>query len=354
MSMSFRKRRGDIMDDLIRKIKGYTGKPIKIMEVCGTHTMNIERYGIKKILPPQVEMISGPGCPVCVTPVSYFMALFEYIHMHPCIVASFGDLLKVPFGGTSLLKERSRNFDIRIVYSPLECLQIARENPKEQVVFLGVGFETTAPLTALLVSKAKQEGIRNLKVALAHKSIIPALKLLLEDKGNSISALLYPGNVGAVIGSDAFWQISKTYRIKGSVCGFKAEEILKSIYFLLYGEELFRNQYQTVVYKDGNIKARNKMDEVFGSCDSVWRGIGQIRQSGYLFRSEYAVYGVEEMDVITERNIETNDCLCGEIIKGKRKPVQCRYFGKQCTPFSPIGPCMVSNEGACSAVFIHS
>lgn len=339
------------MEEMIDKIRNYQGKPVSIMEVCGTHTMNIAKYGIKQILPPQVELISGPGCPVCVTPTSYFVNLMEFVKQHSCILASYGDMLKVPFQGTSIQKERSRGLDVRIVYSPLECLKIAKENPKEVVLFLGVGFETTAPLTALLVRKAKKHGIGNLKVAIAHKTILPAIRRLVQDVGSSITALLYPGNVGAIIGAEPFYQISHEYGVKGCVCGFTAEEIISSIYSILYGQVLFSNQYKTIVTEKGNTKALEMMTEIFKPCDSVWRGLGQIKDSGYIFRTAYWSYGIE-LEGGEDRKIEEKTtCLCGEILAGKKKPIECRYFGKQCTPFTPIGPCMVSNEGTCGAAY---
>ena len=347
------------MEKMIEQIRNYRGKPIRIMEVCGTHTMNIAKYGIKEILPPQVELISGPGCPVCVTPESYFIALYDYVGTHPCIVATFGDLLRIPFQNTSLQKERSRKWEVKIVYSPMECLKIAEEHPDKQVVFLGVGFETTAPLTALLVLKAREKKLENLKVALAHKTILPAMRLLLQDKDNDISGLLYPGNVGAIIGSDDFKQISYEYHIKGSVCGFFADEILQSIYFMLYGKGVFENHYKKVVVEKGNTKALEVMHEVFKCCDSTWRGLGVIKDSGYQFQAPYNTYGIEienrKMEIESRKREEVQGagkCLCGEILKGKKEPTDCKYFAKQCTPFSPIGPCMVSSEGTCSAAFL--
>lgn len=340
------------MEEMIKQIRNYRGEPIRIMEVCGTHTMNIAKYGIKQILPPQVELISGPGCPVCVTPESYFTALYDYINTHPCIVATFGDLLRIPFQNTSLQKERSRKWHVKIVYSPLECLKIAEENPDKQVIFLGVGFETTAPLTALLVLKAKEKGVENLKVALAHKTILPAIHFLLEDKENNISGLLYPGNVGAIIGSNDFKQISYKYQMKGSVCGFMVDEILQSIYFILYGRDVFENHYKKVVVEKGNTKALEVMRKVFRSCNSTWRGLGTIKASGYQFQVAYNTYGIEIENRKREGIQEGDRCICGEILKGKKKPADCKYFAKQCTPFSPIGPCMVSSEGTCSAAFL--
>lgn len=340
------------MEEMIKQIRSYRGEPIRIMEVCGTHTMNIAKYGIKQILPPQVELISGPGCPVCVTPESFFTTLYDYIHTHHCIVATFGDLLRIPFQNTSLQKERSKGYQVQIVYSPLECLKIAEEHPDKEIIFLGVGFETTAPLTALLVLKAKEKNLKNLKVVLSHKSILPAIRLLLEDKENNISGLLYPGNVGAIIGSNDFKQISYNYQVKGSVCGFRAEEILQSIHFILYGREIFENHYKKVVVERGNTKALEVMGEVFKSCDSTWRGLGTIKDSGYQLQWAYDTYGIEIENRKREGIPEGDKCLCGEILKGKKTPIDCKYFAKQCTPFSPIGPCMVSSEGTCSAAFL--
>lgn len=338
------------MEQMIKKIKNYTGAPMRIMEVCGTHTMHIAKYGIKQILPPQVELISGPGCPVCVTPTSYFAIIYNYAKLHNCILATFGDLLKVPFHGTSLEKERSKGFDIRLLYSPLECLKLAKENSNKQVVFLAVGFETTAPITALLVSKAKQQNLTNLKIAIGHKSILPAIDMLLKEDDNNISGLLYPGNVGAIIGSDPFFRISTIHQVKGCMCGFDAEDIVRSLYSILYGENLFSNQYTRVVTERGNTKALDRMEEVFQFGDSTWRGIGCIKDSGYTFQEPYSTYDMEE--ITTNGRIEEADCLCGEIIKGKKKPRECKQFAKECTPFSPIGPCMVSSEGTCSAAYL--
>lgn len=340
------------MEEIIKAIKGYKGKPLQIIEVCGTHTMNIARYGIKEILPPQVELISGPGCPVCVTPTSYFVNLYEYLEERECIVVSFGDLLKIPFNHTSLQKERSKGLDVRIIYSPLECLKIARENANKIVIFLAVGFETTAPLTALLIKKAKAQNINNLKIAMAHKTILPAIESLLEDEESIVSALLYPGNVGAIIGSEDFRGISYKYAVKGTVCGFSAEEILKSIYFILYGKELFNNHYDHVVTEKGNPKALEIMTEVFKLRGSKWRGLGEIKQSGYQLTEDYATYAIKEIDKASNLIANESECICGEILKGKKKSRACQFFAKSCTPLTPIGPCMVSNEGTCRAAFL--
>ena len=340
------------MERMIQAIKAYSGKPIQIMEVCGTHTMNIARYGIKQILPPQVQLISGPGCPVCVTPIDYFINLFQYIKSQECMIATYGDLLRIPFAHTSLQKERNNGADIRVIYSPLECLELAKQFPHKQIVFLGVGFETTAPLTALLIQKAKSQNLGNIKVALAHKRIIPAIKTLLEDETSHISALLYPGNVGAIIGSNAFKQISYDYQIKGAVCGFTMEEIIQSLYFILYGESLFTNAYKRVVVENGNGKALKMMAEVFEEEDSLWRGLGKMRLSGYGLKPAYAHYGTQKSLTQDEPKHEENKCLCGEILRGKRSPKACQHFAKDCTPFSPMGPCMISSEGSCSAAFL--
>lgn len=340
------------MEEIIKEIKNYKGKPLKIMEVCGTHTMNIAKYGIKELLPPQVELISGPGCPVCVTPTSYFINLHEYLKEKECIVVSFGDLLKIPFNHTSLQKERSKGLDVRIIYSPLECLQIARENANKIVIFLAVGFETTAPLTALLIKKAKAQNINNLKIAMAHKTILPAINLLLEDKESIIGGLLYPGNVGAIVGSEVFQAISYQYAIKGAVCGFTAEEILRSIHFILYGKEIFNNHYGNVVIEKGNRKALEIMTEIFKLEDSKWRGLGEIKQSGYHLKEDYATYEIREIYKESDLKINEAGCICGEILKGNKQPRACQFFAKKCTPFTPIGPCMVSSEGTCRAAFL--
>lgn len=339
----------------IERIKSYNNIPLNIMEVCGTHTMNIARYGIRKILPNKVKLISGPGCPVCVTPNSYFLKAIDLCRRRDVIITSFGDLLRVPTNGTSLLKEKRLGKDIRIIYSPLECLKIARENPNKKIVFLSVGFETTTPITALTILKAREQGIKNFFVLCGNKRISPIMEELILDSEVSIDGFILPGNVAVIIGEVPFKELLQKTQTKGVICGFKPADIIKGIESIIFDrDKTTKNIYKEVVLEKGNTKAQSIMNKVFIHGTSEWRGIGKIDLSGMELDKDYSQYNGEKLlNKEIKTNTEQIKCSCGNVLKGKIAPNKCPLFKEICTPLNPIGPCMVSSEGACAAYFME-
>ncbi|MDF2524425.1 MAG: hydrogenase formation protein HypD [Clostridiales bacterium] len=339
------------MADILSK---YDGKPVTIMEVCGTHTMAIFRYGIRDLLPSNVRLISGPGCPVCVTPSYYIASAIELAKREDVIITTFGDLMRVPGGNSSLLMEKAAGRDVRIVYSPLDSLKIASDNPDKKVVFLSIGFETTTPVAALTVIKAKEEGIRNFSILSANKTVPNALRVLSADEDIGVNGYLYPGHVSAIIGTGFYDTIANEYGITGVVAGFEPLDMLRAIITIISnsnsGRTVVENQYSRVVPIEGNPIAVEKMYEVFEPADAVWRGIGCIPGSGLKMRNKYREYDSWEAFELQELpGEEPKGCMCGEILKGKLTPKQCKLFGKVCTPENPVGACMVSSEGTCAA-----
>lgn len=332
-------------------ITSYNGKKLRIMEVCGTHTHEIFRLGIRKILPEQIELISGPGCPVCVTPVGFIdEACFLALEKN-AMICTFGDLIRVPGTQMSLAGARSKGGKIQAVYSPLDAVKIAEENPDTQVVFLAVGFETTTPSACLAVKKAKEKNLGNFSILGANKTMPNAYKVLKD----SADVFLYPGHVNAITGTKVCEDLCRQ-GVSGVVTGFTAAELLTalaaSIELSQRGEPFFRNCYPRVVKSEGNISAIKLMENVMEPCDSEWRGLGVIPMSGMKLKSEY-----EDFDARIKFNMPKIEgkpnpaCRCGEVLQGKCKPSDCKVFGKGCTPLHPIGACMVSNEGACSAYY---
>ena len=340
---------------MLAEIKGYRGAPVRMMEVCGTHTMNIAKSGIKEILPPAITIVSGPGCPVCVTDDHYMQVVFALAMRENTIIATFGDLLKIPFDGKNLSDLRSNGCDIRLIYSPLDCITLAEKHPDKQVVFLSVGFETTTPLSALLLQKTDARNLDNLFLLVGNKVIPPTIALLLEDSELRIDALIYPGNVCVMTGERPFREITSQYHVKGAICGFSDEAIITSIHTLLFSEQLFHNCYQNAVSYDGNSVAQTISQSVFDGCDANWRGMGPIKKSGLKPKAQYAKYDAMRLvDASALPEIRTStQCKCGEILKGKMNPTECPCFGTRCTPLSPMGPCMVSSEGSCAASYLY-
>ena len=332
-------------------IESYDGKPLRIMEVCGTHTHEIFRLGIRKILPPQIELISGPGCPVCVTPVGYIdEAVMLALEKHATI-CTFGDLIRVPGTEMSLADARSKGAKIQIVYTPLDAVELAKKHPDEQIVFLAVGFETTTPSACLAVKKAQEAGLQNFSILVANKTMPNAYEAL---KG-SADAFLYPGHVNAITGTALCEHLTEE-GISGVVTGFTAKELLTALAVVIEksktGKPFFVNCYPRVVKEEGNIPAQKLIAEVMEACDSEWRGLGVIPGSGQKLREEYAAYDARlkfELPKIEGRSNPA--CRCGDVLQGKCKPSDCKVFGKVCTPQHPVGACMVSNEGACSAYY---
>lgn len=332
-------------------IESYNGEKIRIMEVCGTHTHEIFRLGIRKILPPQIELISGPGCPVCVTPVGYIDEAVMLALEKNAVICTFGDLIRVPGTKMSLADARSQGAKIQIVYTPLDAVELAKKNPENQYVFLAVGFETTTPAACLAVKKAKEEGLTNFSLLVANKTMPNAYEAL---KG-SADAFLYPGHVNAITGTKLCEDLTKE-GISGVVAGFTAKELLTALAVIIKrseeGKPFFVNCYPRVVKEEGNKPAVQLMEEVMEPCDSEWRGLGVIPSSGQKLKEAYKAYDARYKFELPEIKGKSNPaCRCGDVLQGKCKPSDCKVFGKVCTPQHPVGACMVSNEGACSAYY---
>jgi hydrogenase expression/formation protein HypD len=341
---------------LVSKIKSKTDRKLNIMEVCGTHTMSIFRYGISNVLPQNIRLISGPGCPICVTPQDYIDTAISLSLIDDVIIASFGDLMRVPGKESSLYERRAEGGDIRLVYSPMDAMLLARNNPSKKVVFLSVGFETTAPMTAVTAIESRKNDIYNLLFLTAHKIVPPVLKTLVQDKDLRVDGFLLPGHVSAIIGEEPYDFLHKEYNIPAVIAGFEPVDILQSINTLLdmakNGRHEVKNDYKRIVKKQGNIKAKEYLEEVFMVVESRWRGIGIIPDSGYEFNDKYEDFDASKYFGIEHRDYnEDSTCKCGEILRGKITPIKCPLFRTYCSPDNPIGPCMVSSEGTCSAYY---
>ncbi len=330
-------------------IQSYDGPAIRIMEVCGTHTHEIFRLGIRNLLPPQVELISGPGCPVCVTQVGFideavYLALQCGVHL-----CTFGDLIRVPGSEMSLAGAREQGASVQIVYSPMDARAYAEAHPEEQVVFLSVGFETTTPACALSVKQAQEAGLSNYAMLISNKTMPGAYEALRD----SADVFLYPGHVNAITGTAALEKLAKE-GTSGVTTGFTAGEILTAFAVALTryqeGDPFYVNCYPRVVTREGSLEAQQLVEELMEPCDSVWRGLGVIRQSGLKLRKAWEAYDARVKFAVPDlAGRENPACRCGEVLQGKCKPPDCGVFGKGCTPQHPIGACMVSSEGACSA-----
>lgn len=335
-------------------IQSYQGKKLKIMEVCGTHTHEIFKLGIRKILPDTVELISGPGCPVCVTPVGFIDEAVMLALDNKVTICTFGDLVRVPGTERSLAGARELGAKIQIVYSPLDSVKYAKEHKETQVVFLGVGFETTAPANCLAVKMAKKQGINNFALLTANKTM-PNAYYALKD---SADVFLYPGHVNAITGTEFCESLTKQ-GISGVVAGFTASELMTALAVCITksqeGKSFFANCYPRVVTREGSRQAVKLMSEIMESCDSEWRGLGVIKGSGLKLRKEYEAFDARIKFKLPKVEGKSNPaCRCGDVLQGKCRPSDCKVFGKGCTPQHPIGACMVSNEGACSAYYQYS
>jgi hydrogenase expression/formation protein HypD len=345
-----------IADKINTLLKGYKGQ-ISLMEVCGTHTHSIFRSGIMSLLSDKIEHLSGPGCPVCVTPNNYIDTAIAYSRLPDTIIATFGDMIKVPGSTSSLEKEKASGGKIKIVYSPLESLKIAKNNPDRKVVFLGVGFETTAPLVASTILSAAEEKIDNFFVLPGHKLIPPAMTALLESKEININGFICPGHVSAIIGEKPYRPIVEKYGIPSVIIGFEPLDLLEGIEMLIKQitknkKPSVENQYKRVVRMEGNKKALSLLDKVFDITDSTWRGLGKLTKSGLSIKSTYSKFDAKkQIKCKIERTKENPVCICGKVLCGTKKPYDCTLFSKICTPENPIGPCMVSSEGTCAAYY---
>jgi len=344
------------MINAIRDIFREIGRPVNLMEVCGTHTVAIFRHGIRGLLPDGVKLLSGPGCPVCVTSIRDIDVAIALAERKDVIFTTFGDMLRVPGGSRSLMDARAAGADIRIVYSPLDCLKIAEENRGKKVVFFAAGFETTAPLTAVTVGEAERTGISNFYIFTVHKVVPPAIDVLLASGDVRIDGFILPGHVSAIIGSRPYRFIADEYSIPCVITGFEAKDILGGIALLLkqIHERLAKVEieYRSVVREEGNLKAVQRVNEIFIPADSYWRGIGLIPSSGLALRDSFrhrdATALLEEEPPHAD---EPSGCMCGKVLRGILMPDECPLFAIGCTPENPVGACMVSSEGSCSAYY---
>lgn len=333
-------------------IEGYDGPLVRVMEVCGTHTHEIFRLGVRKILPEKVELISGPGCPVCVTPADFIDEAVWLALEKNVTVCTFGDLIRVPGSKKSLADARSLGAKVQMVYSPADAVAYAKEHADEQVVFLSVGFETTTPSACLSVKTAAEEGIANYALLTANKTMPGAYELL----KNSADVFLYPGHVNAITGNSLNKRLAEEEGISGIVTGFTAGEIMAAFAILLTkfpeGRPFFVNAYPRVVTDEGSRPAQQLIREWMEPCDSVWRGLGLIRNSGLRLKEHAVAFDARKKFAIPKMEGRTNPaCRCGDVLQGKCRPGDCKLFGKVCTPLHPVGACMVSGEGACSAYY---
>lgn len=349
-------RNPDIVKRLCDRIHRVSKTKVRLMEVCGTHTMSIFRNGIRSLLPATIQLLSGPGCPVCVTSQAEIDTCIELSRIDQVILTTFGDLLRVPGSGSSLQKERSTGKDIRMVYSAMDALEIAQKNPDKHVIFLGIGFETTAPSIAATILEAATKGINNFSVYSAHKRVPPALFALMCQKNIQIDGFILPGHVSVIIGTKSYQPFFETYQIPCVIAGFEATDILEAIYRLVYQIEsktpALENAYPRAVTLNGNLKAIQMMHTLFEESDVVWRGLGIIPKSGLKIRDQYATWNaVERFPVCVTEAESPKGCMCGDILTGTKTPPECPLFKKVCSPTDPVGPCMVSSEGTCAAYY---
>lgn len=348
-------RQKELILSVSEKLKTISKKEIVLMEVCGGHTMAIHRFGLVSLLPPNIRLVSGPGCPVCVSSQRFIDTAMAYSRIPGVIITTYGDLIRVPGSSTSLEKERAKGSDIRIVYSVLESLEIAKNNPGKSVIFLGIGFETTAPATAAAIIQAKQEEITNFFVLSAHKVMPPVMKALVEE-GVKIDGFIAPGHVSAITGSSIYDELALGFGLGVVVSGFEPVDMMQAILMLAVQIESaapkVEVQYHRVVNTDGNMKARDILNKVFELRDDQWRGLGLIPKSGMKIREEFSAFDAEEhFSVEVPESTEPKGCICGQILRGLKTPVDCGLFEKKCTPSDPVGACMVSGEGTCSTYY---
>lgn len=352
-----------LADKLINEIKSdidllkYSERKIRMMEVCGGHTHTIFKYGLEQLLPKEIELIHGPGCPVCVLPINKVDECVELAEEKQVILTTFGDAIRVPGSKKSLLQAKAEGADIRIVYSPMDALDIAVKNPGKDVVFFALGFETTMPSTALTVQEAKKQEVLNFSILCNHITIPQTLKALLDTDNLNLDAFIGPGHVNMIIGTEVYGFIVNQYKKPIVVSGFEPLDILQSISMLikqlLENRCEIENQYKRVVSKKGNIIAQEAINNVYQIKEySEWRGLGLIPESGVMLRNEYELYDAEKKyDLKTVNTPDPEKCQCGEVLQGFIKPYECKLFGKECTPHNPIGALMVSSEGSCAAYY---
>ena len=341
---------------LIESIQALAPEQATLMEVCGTHTVAIARNGIRDLMPEGCRLASGPGCPVCVTSNHDIDAVIALARIPNEILTTFGDMTRVPGSTSSLLKEQADGRDVRIVYSPLDALTIAKENPDRPVVFVGVGFETTTPLVAMAIKRAAAMGLENFSVYAAHKNMPGALDVLMGDPDLKVDALILPGHVSTIIGVKPYQFLAEKYGIPGVVTGFEPLDVLQGIAMLMRqlheGRAEIENAYARGVMPEGNPVALAAIHDVFETCTATWRGLGPIEGSGYRIREQYAQFdALRRFDPEIEETREPRGCRCGDVLRGIMAPNECPLFRTVCSPENPVGPCMVSSEGSCAAYY---
>ena len=349
-------RDGKLAARLADEIRRTVTRPWVLMEVCGGQTHSIVRYGIDRLLPPTVELVHGPGCPVCVTPLEMIDRAHAIAARSDVIFTSFGDMLRVPGSRGDLLGLKGRGADVRIVYSPLDAVKLARANPERQVVFFAVGFETTAPANAMAVVSAKRAGLENFSMLVSHVLVPPSIAAIMQSANNRVQGFLGPGHVCAVVGYREYEALAQRYRVPICITGFEPvdlfEGVLAAVRQLEEGRAEVENAYGRVVLREGNRPARALISEVFEVVDRNWRGIGIIPKSGYRLSYEYRAFDAElRFEVESISTPESRECISGQILRGQKRPVDCPQFGKGCTPQRPLGATMVSAEGACAAYY---
>jgi hydrogenase expression/formation protein HypD len=340
------------------EIRRISTKPVALMEVCGGHTMSIQRFGIPSLLPGNIRLLSGPGCPVCVSSRKFIDQAIAYSRLDRVIITTYGDLIRVPGSTSSLDNEKASGADIRIVLSVMDAMEIAKRNPEKKIIFLGIGFETTAPASATAVLSARQQSLDNFFLFSSHKIMPPAMSALV-DEGVKIDGYIAPGHVSTITGTSIYLDISEKYGLGCVVSGFEPVDLVESILMLVRqiesGTQRVEIQYKRAVRPEGNIKAREILEEVFELRDDWWRGLGTLPLSGYGIRKKFENHDAEKMiPVEVEPTREDKGCICGEILKGLKTPKDCKLFAKACTPQNPVGACMVSHEGACHAHYRYN
>ncbi|MBQ8935107.1 MAG: hydrogenase formation protein HypD [Oscillospiraceae bacterium] len=353
---AFRRPQG--AEKLVTAIREMDLPETRLMEVCGTHTMAIAKSGLRQVLPGNIRLLSGPGCPVCVTPAGVMDEIFRLSETPGVILTTYGDLMRVPGSDPedSLQRRKALGADVRWVYSPMDSLELAAEHPDRQVIFLGVGFETTAPGTALAVLEAKRRGLSNFSMLCLLKRTEPALRALIQRPDFRVNGFLCPGHVATILGADAFRFLPEEYGLPAVVSGFETGDLLTAVYRLLCqirdGKPALENEYIRAVSPEGNPAAQALMSQVLEERPDIWRGLGAIEESGFGLKAEFQDYDAARRFDFRPRNREnTTGCRCGAIICGQMSPQDCPLFGKRCQPDHPVGPCMVSGEGACAAAY---
>jgi hydrogenase expression/formation protein HypD len=349
-------RDAELAQQLAREIHRITTRPWNIMEVCGGQTHAIVKFGIDELLPKQITLIHGPGCPVCVTPLEIIDKALEIAARPEVIFTSFGDMLRVPGSTTDLLSVKASGGDVRIVYSPLDAVKLAEQNPSKEVVFLGVGFETTAPATGMAVFQAAQKGLKNFSMLISHVLVPPAIEALMSSPNCRVQAFLAAGHVCAVMGYEEYFPLAAKYRVPIVVTGFEPLDILQGLLMTVQqlesGRAEVENQYSRAVRREGNQPAQELMRKVFKVVPRKWRGLGEIPQSGLGLSEAYSAFDAEKKFGLADHHVEEPaECIAGLVLQGLKKPHECPAFGTRCTPEHPFGATMVSSEGACAAYY---